>query len=320
MYPLQLKPAVKDYLWGGTRLKEEFGKVSELPRIAETWELACHRDGSNVIANGEYRDMALPEYLRRTGNRALGRRGQGFEFFPLLIKLIDARDRLSLQVHPDDAYALSHEHEYGKTEMWYVVDCEPGAKLIYGFKEQLSQEEFRRRIEDQTLLEVCNEVMVKKGDVFFIRAGMLHAIGGGILIAEVQQNSNTTYRVFDYGRTDADGRGRDLHIDQAVAVTDLSQANELNRWGILRAGGDSYSLRLLAECEYFKTAELIVAGDTELIATGESFQSLLVLEGNGLLDYDGGELKLRKGSSVFIPAGMGRYRISGSCNILFSQI
>ena len=209
-YPLLLKPVVKDYLWGGTRLKTEFGFETDKEISAEGWMLSCHKDGTNTVKNGAYAGKPLDEVLRLWGYE---------EKFPILIKLIDAKDRLSVQVHPDNKYALENEGEYGKTEMWYVVDCEEGAQLIYGFNKKISRSEFEERIKNNTLDEVMNYVPVKKGDVFFIKAGTLHAIGKGILIAEIQQNSNTTYRVSDYGRLGADGKPRELHVKNAVDVT-----------------------------------------------------------------------------------------------------
>ena len=219
MYPLLLKAPIKDYIWGGTRLKTEFGFETEKEIAAEGWMLSCHKDGTNTVLNGEFAGKILTEVLDIWGKEALGKNAERFTYFPLLIKLIDAKDKLSVQVHPDDSYALKNEGEYGKTEMWYVVDCDEGASLIYGFNKEISKEEFESRIKDNTLSEVCNYVPVKKGDVFFIGAGTLHAIGEGILIAEVQQNSNTTYRVSDYGRLGADGNPRPLHIEKAVDVT-----------------------------------------------------------------------------------------------------
>ncbi|MGN0552633.1 MAG: type I phosphomannose isomerase catalytic subunit, partial [Oscillospiraceae bacterium] len=210
MYPLKLKPAFKDYLWGGTKLRDVYGKDCSFDKVAESWELSCHKDGNSVIDNGEAKGMTLAEYIEKKGKAILGKNCERFENFPVLIKLIDAKDNLSVQVHPDNEYAMRVEGEYGKTEMWYIVDCDEGAELIYGFKGNVSKEEFAERIKNNTLLEITNSVPVKKGDVFFIRSGTLHAIGKGILIAEIQQNSNTTYRVYDYGRVGADGKTRPL--------------------------------------------------------------------------------------------------------------
>ena len=217
---LKLNAPCKDYIWGGNRLREEYGKVSDADKIAESWELSCHKDGQSVIANGKDKGKTLSEYVAENKN-ALGTACDRFEYFPILIKLIDAKDNLSVQVHPDNDYAMRVEGEYGKTEMWYIVDCEEGSQLIYGFDKEISREEFADRIKNNTLLEVTNNVPVHKGDVFFIESGTLHAIGKGILIAEIQQNSNTTYRVYDYGRVGKDGKPRELHIEKAIDVTEL---------------------------------------------------------------------------------------------------
>ena len=183
LYPMKLTAPCKDYIWGGNRLREEYGKVSDADKIAESWELSCHKDGESVIADGELAGMTLTSFIENAGREVLGEKCRRFEYFPILIKLIDAKDNLSVQVHPNNEYAQRVEGEYGKTEMWYIVDCDPGAELLYGFKHDISKEEFERRINDNTLLEVTNSVEVHKGDVFFIESGTLHAIGKGILIA-----------------------------------------------------------------------------------------------------------------------------------------
>ena len=219
LYPMKLTAPCKDYLWGGNRLREEYGKVSDADKIAESWELSCHKDGQSVIADGEFKGLTLSELIEKQGKEVLGDNCKKFDNFPILIKLIDAKDNLSVQVHPNNDYALRVEGEYGKTEMWYIVDCEEGASLYYGFSREISKEEFVERIEQKTLLEVLNKVEVQKGDVLFIEPGTIHAIGKGNLIAEIQQNSNVTYRVYDYGRKGADGKERDLHIEKALQVT-----------------------------------------------------------------------------------------------------
>ena len=216
---LKLKPAFKDYIWGGTKLRDDFGFKSDLKKIAEGWMLSCHKDGENIIDGGKFDGKTLSEVIKETGKDILGTKAQKYDFFPILIKLIDAKDNLSVQVHPNDDYALRVEGEYGKTECWYVIDCDEGAELIYGFKKKISNEEFRKRIEDNTFLDIVNHVKVKKGEFFFIESGTLHAIGKGILLAEIQQNSNTTYRVYDYNRLGADGKPRELHTEKALDVT-----------------------------------------------------------------------------------------------------
>lgn len=326
MYPLKLSPAFKDYLWGGTRLKTDFHKQTPLKKVAESWELSCHKDGNSIIANGRYKGMSLAEYINQEGNTVLGTDCRDFEYFPILIKLIDAYDNLSVQVHPNNEYALKKEGEYGKTEMWYIVDCEPGASLLYGFQHEISKEEFERRIRDNTLLEVTNSVPVHKGDVFFIEAGTLHAIGKGILIAEIQQNSNTTYRIYDYGRVGADGKPRQLHIDKALEVTDLKRpAREPKPQGsTIQKNG--YNQTLLASCEYFTVTALEIKKSVQLEADETSFHSLLVLDGEAEIVWQNkkvsGEMSLTvtKGESIFIPAGMGDYTINGKTNLLFTKI
>lgn len=320
MYPLKLIPAYKDYIWGGTRLKTDFGKQSEMDKLAESWELSCHKDGSSTIANGEYEGLTLQQYIDRAGKDVLGRDCVRFENFPVLIKLIDAHDNLSVQVHPDNEYALRVEGEYGKTEMWYIVDCDEGASLLYGFRHEISKEEFKRRIEDNTLLEVTNSVPVKKGDVFFIDAGTLHAIGKGILIAEIQQNSNTTYRIYDYGRVGADGKPRALHIDKAVEVTKLIPPTRPVAPRGMREQLAGYDRTLLAACEYFTVHALSIKEQAALIADGKSFHSLLCLSGAGTIRYSSGELSLLKGESVFIPAGFGAYTLAGTCEVIQTTV
>jgi len=185
MAVLKLKPACKDYLWGGTRLMKEFGKAFAGERLAETWELSCHPDGPSIVENGPYAGSTLNEYILMEGRKVTGTKSCQYEQFPILIKFIDAREDLSIQVHPGDSFALEHEGQYGKTEMWYIVDCEEGAGLYYGFSREVSAEEFAQRIENKTLLEVLNKVEVQKGDVLFIEPGTIHAIGAGNVIAEI---------------------------------------------------------------------------------------------------------------------------------------
>lgn len=317
-YPLLLKPPVKDYIWGGTRLKDEFGYETDAAIAAEAWVLSCHKDGSSVVVNGELAGKSLPDVLEQWGDQAIGEKAAAFPYFPVLIKLIDAHDRLSVQVHPNNEYAMRVEGEFGKTEMWYVVDCEPGAQLIYGFKQGLTKEEFRSRIEDNTLMEVCNAVPVKKGDVFFIEAGTLHAIGAGILIAEVQQNSNTTYRVSDYGRLGADGKPRRLHVDKAVDVTVTTPPTI--PYGAIGeetavSGG---SVRKLASCDLF-TAESVELSGAMQFGCQESFTSVLVLSGEAVMTFDGEETPVKKGDSLFVPAGV-TVRLNGKAELLCSRV
>ena len=319
-YPMKLTAPLKDYLWGGTRLKEEYGKETALEKVAESWELACHRDGYSVIANGPAEGQTLEAWLSHAGREMLGTNAARFSYFPLLVKLIDAHDDLSVQVHPDDDYALRIEGEYGKTEMWYIVDAAPGAELLYGFRREITKEEFRQRIADHTLLDAVCRVPVKKGDVFFIPAGTLHAIGKGILICEIQQNSNTTYRVYDYGRVGADGKLRDLHIDKALDVTRLGPAPGHTEDGAAPDIFEGAQTRLLAACDYFTVYHLTIDGLCTLSAGEDSFQCLTALSGSLVLTSDSGELHVKKGESVFLPAGLGRCALQGTAELILSKV
>ena len=317
MAVIKLEPAFKDYIWGGTRLRDDFGKRCDFDKVAESWELSCHKDGPSVVAEGKDKGLTLQQYIDKYGKGVLGTNCGRFESFPILIKLIDAKDNLSVQVHPDNEYALRVEGEYGKTEMWYVVDCDEGAELLYGFKHEISKDEFARRIADNTLLEVTNSVPVHKGDVFFIEAGTLHAIGKGILIAEIQQNSNTTYRIYDYGRVGKDGKPRELHVEKAKDVTRLAPAKKYPETPVEKHEG--YTSKLMAECEYFSTYILDIDDKAELEAGGDSFNNLLFLEGEGTVS--GGDcVEFKKGDSIFITAGTGKYTVNGKCKAVLTKI
>ena len=305
VYPLLLKPPIKDYLWGGTRLIDEFGFETDKSIAAEGWMLSCHKDGTNTVINGEYAGMGFDEVLKLLGYN---------DKFPVLIKLIDAKQKLSVQVHPNDTYALANEGEYGKTEMWYVVDCVEGAKLAYGFNKNIDKTEFEKRIKENTLDDVINYVPVKKGDIFFIEAGTLHAIGEGILIAEVQQNSNTTYRVSDYGRLGADGKPRELHVAKALEVTkcEVPKMPYGNVGNVKNTA--NWRERRLANCEYFKTTKLDLHG-VKHIHREKSWASLLILDGDVLIEYSNDKFIAHKGDSIFIPQKC-KTKISGNAELI----
>lgn len=316
---LKLKPATKDYLWGGDKLKKDFGKTSDSQILAETWELSCHKDGLSMICEGEFANISLSSYIEKNKN-SLGQNCDRFDNFPILIKFIDARDRLSIQVHPDNEYGLKVEGEYGKTEMWIVVDCDEGAELIYGFKHKISKEEFAQRIENNTLLDVLNNVKVKKGDVLFIDAGTLHAIGKGIIIAEIQQNSNTTYRIYDYARRGADGKLRELHVDKALDVTERCPPKRpMGAFGEPEKF-DGFTKTLLGTCEYFNVNKLEVSTKAIIEITENSFHSLLILEGEVRINMDGKTTYLKKGHCCFIPAENNVYEIYGESEIILTDI
>ena len=310
-----LTPAVKSTIWGGRKLIEAFGFRPDTPgadNAAEGWMLSGHKDGPCYIKNGKFTGMTLNEAIRITGRQVLGTHCEGIEGFPILIKFIDACDKLSIQVHPGDEYAMRVEHENGKTEAWYILEAKPGAELIYGMGREMSREEFAEDIRKNKIMEDVNRVKVKKGDVVFIPSGMLHAIGEGIFLAEVQQSSNTTYRVYDYDRRDKTGKPRDLHVKQATDVVDLTvPAVDFSPKG-KPCEYEGAEKTLLTDCRYFSMTRLSVSGSFEDVAGEESFVSLLVLEGTGTLTGGGKTFPLQKGVSVFIPAGFGGYTLEGS--------
>lgn len=319
MKPLKLQPAIKDYIWGGTRLSREFDYYAETDRQAEAWVLSCHPDGDCIIENTAFKGRTLRDVLQNEGKTYLGTNAEKFSDFPVLIKLIDAKDNLSLQVHPDDAYAKEHENQNGKTEMWYIVDCEEGASLIFGVKEDMTKEQFQKAVEENTVLDFCNRVNVKKGDVFFIKAGTLHAIGKGILLAEVQQSSNVTYRVYDYGRLQ-NGKPRELHVQKALDVLNLQKNEETDfapkKFEML---GESKKT-LLSSCKIFTASRLDIKESVTVTADETSFVSLLALDGNGCLCCGDGVLTFYKGESVFLPAGLGEVQILGDMTVLETRI
>lgn len=304
---LKLKPACKSTIWGGDRLSSEFHIATDVRPLAEAWVLSCHKEGPSVIENGPWAGTELPEFLKKAGPKVLGTAGAAYADFPILIKLIDAKDKLSIQVHPSDEYAMEHEHQPGKTEMWYILDAEPGAFLYCGFKRPITKAEFSAAIERHTLPDYLNAVEVRAGDVIFIPSGTLHAIGKGILLAEIQQNSNVTYRVYDYGRLDAAGNPRALHIEKALDVTDLRPPRT-----DVSFGGH------LARCEQFTVDRF--EGAFSDVCGGESFTSLLILDGTGGIRCGGEQMRIQKGDSLFLPAGSGLYEVDGDCTILRTRV
>lgn len=314
---IKLKPIFKDYIWGGYRLKNDYGFDTGYDKTAEGWMLACHKDGMNTVDGGEYDGKTLQEVVDEVGKeKLLGKRSDKYPYFPLLIKLIDAYDNLSIQVHPDDKYAREVENEYGKTEMWYVLDAAEGATLIYGFKEEISSQEFKEAIENNTLLDKLNVVNVKKGDTFFIEAGTVHAIGKGAMIAEIQQNSNCTYRVYDYGRVGADGKPRELHIKKAIDVSKTVPP----KYDIKPMGETKYvdknEVQMITKCDLFSVNRYKCTNRLTLNVSENSFMHILVIDGKGTIDGRAA----KKGDSFLIPASYGDVIIGGNLEFLTTKI
>lgn len=261
--PFLLKPAAKDYLWGGSRLNDDFSKNINMQPLAETWECSTHPDGPSVIASGEFEGMELAELLRRFPE-FIGEHPRSNPYLeagelPILIKFIDAKKDLSVQVHPDDEYARNKEGElFGKTEMWYVLDAAKDAKLVYGFYHDMDKKKLRHSIENGTVEKYLQKVPVHRDDVFFIEAGTVHAIGAGALIAEIQENSNLTYRLYDYNRRDKQGKLRELHVDKALDVVDLRRSSEPRQPLRVLKYQRGWASELLCRCQYFQVERMLL--------------------------------------------------------------
>lgn len=312
----RLEPVFKDYLWGGEKLRERFNKRSAPAPLAESWELSSHPDGDCVIADGPFAGRRLSEYLVRHPE-ALGCRATPGAGLSVIIKLIDAREDLSVQVHPGDLHAAPSGAR-GKTEMWHVLDCEPEACLYCGFEARISEEELRARIEYGTLQDALHRVYVEPGDSVFISAGTVHAIGSGIVLAEIQQSSNTTYRLYDYGRIGPDGRRRPLHIEEALAVAERGPANIKPPGGEPPAAMPGGVIERLVSCPYFTVDLLALSGRHDRQVGVDSFLSVLCLEGDALLDDGERRLKIVAGDSLFVPAVEGHLVFDGEASLLLT--
>ena len=313
--PFLLSPAGKDYLWGGERLKEKYNKDIDLSPLAETWECSTHPDGESIAASGANKGKTLSQILREHQDW-LGTHPKSEDGIPILVKFIDAKQDLSVQVHPDDEYAQKNENQLGKTEMWYVIEAEPGAKLVYGFKHDVTEEELREYIGKETLMKHLNTVPVHKGDVFFITPGTVHAIGEGALIAEIQESSNVTYRLYDYGRRDKNGDLRELHIDKAAQVLNYSKSDSVRQpMHVLRYKPEC-ARELLSNCEYFRVERVLLNGSTTEEVTELSFEVLMCIDGMIRICFGETEIEIKKGNTVFIPAGSGKITVIGKGEML----
>ncbi len=334
--PFLLRPSGKDYLWGGTRLNDEFAKNIDMAPLAETWECSTHPDGPSYVASGEFEGMTLTEVLKShphfLGSHVLNSyvpkdgysvHGSLDGQLPILIKFIDAKTDLSIQVHPTDQYAREHEDgQLGKTEMWYVLDAARNAKLIYGLKHDYDAQTVRNAISHGTLEKLLQKVPVKKDDLFFIEAGTIHAIGAGTLLAEIQENSNLTYRLYDYDRMDKHGHKRPLHIDQALAVANLSGSAEPKQPLRVLKYRQGAAYELLCRCKYFEVYRMIVNTERRQIVYYQSddvsFRVLLCVGGCGVISFenDKSDLKFYKGDCLFVPADSVKLSIHGQARFL----
>lgn len=318
--PLLLRPSGKDYLWGGSRLNDEFEKNIDMTPLAETWECSTHPDGPSYVVGGEFDGQELAEVLK-AHPEYLGARHAGENALPILIKFIDAKKDLSVQVHPTDAYAKEHENgQWGKTEMWYVLDASKDAKLVYGLRWDRTEEQMRKAIAEGTLMKDLQWVPVKKDDLFFIEAGTIHAIGAGALIAEIQENSNLTYRLYDYDRIGKDGKKRELHVDKALQVANLkSSAEPCQPLRVLKYRQGMAS-ELLTRCKYFEVYRMIVNTErrqkVHYQADEIGFRVLLCVNGCGTISYENGSITFYKGDCIFVPADSETLTIHGQAQFL----
>lgn len=319
--PFLLKPTGKDYLWGGNRLNDDFSKGLDMEPLAESWECSTHPDGPSMVASGEYEGLTLKRVLEMHPEY-LGTHPQTSGELPILIKFIDAKQDLSIQVHPDDVYAREHENgQQGKTEMWYVVDASKDATLVYGLHRSANRESMRRRIENGTIEKYLQKVPVKKDDVFYIEAGTIHAIGAGALIAEIQENSNLTYRLYDYNRVDKKGRKRELHIEKALDVANLEASKEPRQPMRVLKYKQGCASELLCRCKYFEVYRMLVNTErcrtlVEYQSDNTAFRVLLCIGGCGAISFEDEVINFFKGDCIFVPANSVKIHIHGKAQFL----
>lgn len=320
--PFLLRPSGKDYLWGGRRLKDDFGKALGLEPLAETWECSTHPDGPCIVAGGEFNGWTLSQVIREHPE-FLGTHSPDKTGLPILIKLIDAKKDLSIQVHPDDSFARAHENgQPGKSEMWYVLDAAADTHLVFGLHHKVDQATLRQSITDGTIEKYLQKVPVKKNDVFFIEAGTIHALGAGALIVEIQQCSNLTYRLYDYDRVDRNGEKRELHIDKALEAADLGgNPMPVQPLRVLKYLPGCAS-ELLCRCKYFEVHRMLINTENCRMmvpyrADSLSFRVLLCVSGCGdLIMETGRAIQFFKGDCVFFPANSMQVRLHGKAQFL----
>jgi len=318
LYPLFFEPVYKNIIWGGRNLETVFNRSLPPGNIAESWEVCCHKNGMSLVANGDLKGRSLEELIALYGTSLLGENSSNMDRFPLLVKIIDANDKLSVQVHPGNEYALKEHGDLGKTEMWYVIKAKPNAKLIYGTLPGTTREEFKNGLVNKTLEEKLNYVEVKTGDVVFIPAGTIHAILDGLLIAEIQQNSDTTYRVYDWNRTDINGRSRELHIERALEVIDFDFQGAI--CPDVNERKANYSLSKLVSCEFFKVDKLEIESTYKDKAMDKTFQIFTCVNGKGVIEHNKISYSINNGSSFMLPPCIGAYKISGELSLLKAYI
>lgn len=323
--PFLLAPVGKDYLWGGNRLNTEFGKNIEMSPLAETWECSTHPDGVSIVASGEFRGTPLDQLIENNPG-ILGTRHIKSKRLPILVKFIDAKQNLSVQVHPSDKYAAERENgQLGKSEMWYIVNADKQAGIVFGFNRDMDEQTIKQSIDNGNIEKYLHHIPVKQNEVYFIDAGTVHAIGAGCLIAEIQENSNLTYRLYDYNRTDKNGKKRELHTDKALDVLKYCSSTNLRQPMRVLYYKKGYASELLCRCKYFEVSRMLV--NTEVLRSTINFQSdslsfrvLMCLDGCGSIRFDqDGTIEwidYYKGDTIFVPANSVVCKIHGKSQFL----
>ncbi len=314
LYPLRMQPVFKDYNWGGTSLRKIYKKETPHKTTAESWEVAVRKDGCSVVADGIYKGKSIDSLAEKPGINLVGELNDNKKF-PLMLKLIDTKENLPLQVHPDDIYASEHENgELGKTKMWYILDADPKAEVIYGFKQDITEEELKTAIKDEKLGEILNSVPAQAGDVFFIEAGTVHAIGKGLTIAEIQQNSDITYSICS--RTEDNEMSLPLQIEKAVDVSNLEGSTGKEKTPCLSIETEDYKRSFLCCCRYFAAEAVEVYEQATEETDGRSFHIIMFTEKSAAIEFENGSVPGKYGESFLIPAEMGEYRIKGECKYI----
>jgi len=313
LYPLQFEPILKERIWGGTKLKTFLNKPITSNITGESWEISTVENDVSVVANGSLKGKSLNELINEFPEAVIGTKvyDQFGKQFPLLFKYLDAREDLSIQLHPNDELAKKRHNSFGKTEMWYVMQADTDAKLIVGFKEKSSPEEYIYNLNNKTLLTILDSKKVKKGDVFMLDTGTIHAIGAGIVIAEIQQTSDITYRVYDFDRVDDNGKTRELHIDLALEALNYEKIQSQRFYSKTENIANE-----IVNCNYFTTNFIPLDGNIEIYKNQTSFTVYMCVEGDFKLTFDNESYSYEKGDTVLIPAAITDFQLSGKASIL----
>ncbi|WP_291284998.1 type I phosphomannose isomerase catalytic subunit [Flavobacterium sp.] len=313
LYPLQFIPILKDRIWGGEKLKRVLNKAITSKNTGESWELSAVEGDVSMVSNGVLKGKSLMELIAEMPNEILGTKvySQFGKQFPLLFKYLDAREDLSIQVHPNDELAKERHNSFGKTEMWYVMQADADARIIVGFKEDSNKEEYLKHLEDKTLVSILDEVKAKAGDVFFLETGTVHAIGAGLVVAEIQQTSDVTYRLYDFDRTDAQGNKRELHVDLALDAINYNKVETQKNYET-----KVNTSNVVVDCPYFTTNFIPLESKTEISKSGETFTVYMCIDGDFKIEYEGFEGFYRKGDTVLVPAEVNTFILDGNASIL----